>query len=633
VLLVGIGGCGKGTEPAEPSDQTPGTPSPPSSVTPTETSADTAAPPGETTAADAPPRTSPPPTDRAVSADQPRPAITLEELEVPEVDLGSLPIVLQTKIGDARYRAQRAPSDVEKVGTLGAMYYAHGFDEAAVASFRQATRLFPDQYAWWYYLARAQQKAGDRARAIAAFRKMLELEGNYMPARVRLAELLMEDNLSEARQMLETVLEWESNYPGALYVLGRVSMAAGDHKKAEECFRRVLRLVPSYLPAHTRLAECLEAQGRSAEAQPHRKLIGEATTVLPMEDPLEALLMDQGLHKSALLRAGNALVADGQLEQADTILQIAADVAPDDVNIQNGIAGLRLAQERTDDAIKLLEDILAERPEYSPARVNLVIAHIQKNDTATAERLLRELLADEPYNSRALAAFCQLASEQQKPQEAAKMLDAAAASLPDDPTLQLQVAQLFQQLQMSEKAEAAIRRSLELWPGYAMAQYMLGELMLQKGDLAAAETAWRAAVAADPALSPARLRVLGMMLQRGERQEAEKLLREGLEMVADGEMANALAWILATSPDASQRNGEEAVVWAERACQVSRFLDPTHLDTLAAAYAEVGRFDEAKNAVSRAIQLAQSQNRGDILADFQMRLKLYEQEKPFHETE
>ena len=58
-------------------------------------------------------------------------------------------------------------------------------------------------------------------------------------------------------------------------------------------------------------------------------------------------------------------------------------------------------------------------------------------------------------------------------------------------------------------------------------------------------------------------------------------------------MLNNLAWILAASADPQVRNGPEAVLLAERACKLTDYKKPLLVGTLAAAYAEAGRFPEA----------------------------------------
>ena len=67
---------------------------------------------------------------------------------------------------------------------------------------------------------------------------------------------------------------------------------------------------------------------------------------------------------------------------------------------------------------------------------------------------------------------------------------------------------------------------------------------------------------------------------------------------------NNLAWLLATAPDSRWRNGKEAVRLAERACQLTQYKEAFPLKTLATAYAEAGRFDDAVVTVQKARMVA-----------------------------
>ena len=90
---------------------------------------------------------------------------------------------------------------------------------------------------------------------------------------------------------------------------------------------------------------------------------------------------------------------------------------------------------------------------------------------------------------------------------------------------------------------------------------------------------------------------------------------------------NSLAWFLATCPETSVRNGKQAVQNATRACELSEWKNAAYIDTLAAAHAEAGAFDQAVKFQRQVIQMAEGPNRQGM----QERLKLYQQHKPYRE--
>ena len=93
---------------------------------------------------------------------------------------------------------------------------------------------------------------------------------------------------------------------------------------------------------------------------------------------------------------------------------------------------------------------------------------------------------------------------------------------------------------------------------------------------------------------------------------------------------NNLAWVLATAPQASLRNGRQAMELAQRANQFAGGENPVILRTLAAAFAESGRFPEAVETAQRALQLAEAQSNPALAADIRSQLKLYQAGIPFH---
>jgi serine/threonine-protein kinase len=145
-------------------------------------------------------------------------------------------------------------------------------------------------------------------------------------------------------------------------------------------------------------------------------------------------------------------------------------------------------------------------------------------------------------------------------------------------------------------AVAAFERAIQLDPGNFLARYILGQLLQQRGRYAEAEQAYLGAIKAQPACVLAR---------------------------------DSLARLLATCPDDKVRDGKRAVEYATTACEQTGLKDPVCLDTLAAAYAEAGKFEEAVRYQTRALD--DPALKGDLRTAATERLELYRQKKPFRD--
>jgi len=131
----------------------------------------------------------------------------------------------------------------------------------------------------------------------------------------------------------------------------------------------------------------------------------------------------------------------------------------------------------------------------------------------------------------------------------------------------------------------------------------------------------------------------GLTLQRqGEVDQAIEHFYRAIK--ADPQHAPALnhfAWLRATYPQGKHRDGAEAVRLSERACKVALNAErpgifaANCLDTLAAAYAEAGRFDDAVAAAKRAIDMAEKLGNHGAVRSFSSRLRLFQKHQPYHE--
>ena len=175
-----------------------------------------------------------------------------------------------------------------------------------------------------------------------------------------------------------------------------------------------------------------------------------------------------------------------------------------------------------------------------------------------------------------------------------------------------------------DEAIRCLRTALEIQPGHLKALNNLGNVLAATGRLGEAVACYRKAVEFEPAFATAHFNLSAALRQQGNFRDAVVHLREAARLTpTDVVVLNRLAWVLATCPDARVRNGAEAVALAQRAAQLSGGREPLTQNTLAAAYAEAGRFREAVQTAAAAVPLASAQRNNSLRDDLRARLRLY----------
>jgi len=169
-------------------------------------------------------------------------------------------------------------------------------------------------------------------------------------------------------------------------------------------------------------------------------------------------------------------------------------------------------------------------------------------------------------------------------------------------------------------------------PDYFLAHYGLGRALVDKGELDAAVENCRAALLIRPE-DPDCHTVLAIALdEKGETAEAIRHYEQALKISPKSISAlTNLAWVLATCPDGSLRNGSRAVEIARQADQLLGGTNTLVLRALAAAYAESGQFEKATRTAQAAIQLARMHRDDSSMAELEQDIALYRLDIPYRE--
>lgn len=552
--------------------------------------------------------------------------------QLPKVDASKLPEIVQQEIQIVRKKAQ-SPADIAAVMQLGALYLVHGFEKQAVNCFMMAATDAKDEMTPWYWLAIALEKSGDKENAAKSYSRATQVDANYGPAYVRLGRLVKETNPALAASAFEKALEKNPDYGVALTGLGSLLSLQGKHEEAIQRLQKAAALYPNYAEAHRALAAALLAVGRTEQANEHAKQ-GEGSGGEPQyDDPAWFGLLRKGLDVGIMINDALQLAQAREFDKALELLDIAVKVDKTRSVARNAVGAIKLMQEKFPEAEVEFRAALEADPTLRSAKVNLAEALFKQRRAEDAEKLYRELIATQADFGpmRRLAALLAIT---RRTEEAEATYRKAIELAPNDRTIHNEFAVFLSRMGKLEPALTEIRKHLELSPNDPQGRFMLANLLITSGKLVDAKSELQAVIAAAPTMFNAYRLLVSILISEGDVAGGKKVLTQGLEQNPEAEsLANALAWILATTQSEKDRDPQTAITWAEKACKLTKNENYEMIDTLAAAYAAAGRFEDAVKSQKEAIRLATAAGVTDALPRYEERLKLFEEGKPYIEKE
>jgi protein O-mannosyl-transferase len=320
---------------------------------------------------------------------------------------------------------------------------------------------------------------------------------------------------------------------------------------------------------------------------------------------------------------------------------------------------------KRDDAILLYRQALACKPKYPEAHFFLGRALEAKGQTAEAMSEYREALRLQPDFDTAHIMAGLLLAKEKKFNAAVAHYKAALMSNPESAPAESDWGMALMQQGRWKESIVHYRQALRLNPILAEAHANLGVAYLQTGRLAEGTTELRAALKINPGDTETRINLAMALNQQQQWGESAELLRPmalsgptnfnvqfqyGLALEHLGQTSDAMshyaaalvqnpdfpdalqhcAWIAATDARPELRNGVKAVEWAVRACELTGQQRPAMLLTLAAAYAEAGRFEDALATVGKAESLARTLGQKGLEAEAGHLRAAFAAGKPFH---
>jgi len=220
----------------------------------------------------------------------------------------------------------------------------------------------------------------------------------------------------------------------------------------------------------------------------------------------------------------------------------------------------------------------------------------------------------------------------QQPDQAIAHFEQALRILPTDASGHNNLGNALLSRGRVDEAIAHYQQALKIQPDFAQAHNNLGWSLLQNRNVDEAIVHFEKALELEPDYANAHNNLGFALLQKGRAGEAVAHCERALVLQPDDVSAlSNLAWLRATCPDSSVRDGAKAVALAEKASELSAYRDPAILRSLAAAYAESGRWTDAVSAARQGLRLAEQQSDAELAEALRAHIKRYEAGAPFRD--
>ncbi|MCL4201544.1 MAG: tetratricopeptide repeat protein [Pirellulaceae bacterium] len=295
---------------------------------------------------------------------------------------------------------------------------------------------------------------------------------------------------------------------------------------------------------------------------------------------------------------------------------------------------LRTIQRNRDyhDPVGLWNQVIERASHHDRGWYNAGLELLKKGEHEAALPHFRQAIA---LNGRYVDAYINVAiclGRQGDGRGAVEAASRAIAMKPDSGKAYYTLGMSYAAENQFDEAAEAYQKAIALNREYVLAYVGLGNAYARSNRLVQAVATYRQALDVDGSAVQAWTNLGQSLVMLGRHREAAEAFRRALQLNPNlSHVRSSLAWLLATCPDDSVRDGAEALRLARGLHQSASPDDPGVLDLLAAAYAENGQYADAVEAAQQAVRAAQTAGRADRADAMLQRLRRYEQNQPYRE--
>jgi tetratricopeptide (TPR) repeat protein len=462
------------------------------------------------------------------------------EREIPHPVLDDMEPLVATELAQRREEFDRLLEDgtvprISKgrsLGRMGQLYQAHRLLDVAEECYREAQVLDPETYAWPYYRGILAAGRGDLDTAGAAFEVAVGLAPRDVPAKIRFADLELEQgNVENAEILYEEARDLNASLAAVEYGLGRSAAEQRDFQRAVEFFKKALAMQPGASVVHYHLGQAYRQLGSVDEARYHLSQSGQVRVAMP--DPLMQDLTALMIGASPYLTRGNAALREGRFVAGAAEYRRAVEVDPANLRARQSLGSVLVRLGDQEGALKQFEAAVNLAPENARAQSDLGVLLADLGDTERAVQHLRLAVELEPALEKAQLNLANNLIKIGRLDEAVSTYRQLLEVDPSNLEARSRLGTALAQSGRLDEGIAELRLVAERDPGNARARLNLGVALAENGDLRGAIEEHLAVLQLNPDKGRMTLTHfnLGTFYKKtGDPQRAEDHFRKALEL-------------------------------------------------------------------------------------------------------
>ncbi len=411
--------------------------------------------------------------------------------DLPRLTIANIRPQIREQLQKAYRDVEAKPKDPEVNGRLGMLLHAFEQYESAELCYRRARILDSDRFQWAYYLGLTQAIEGKNEEAAVALRDGIRLEPGYLPARLKLAEVLLNiGRLDESDGICQSIAKDDSQFAPAYYCLGRVASAKGQIAASVDQYRKACQLRPSFGTAHYALALAYQRTGETVQAQQHMDAYQKykADGDPQPEDPLLEAVRSLDNTALAHLMRGVELENTGQIDGAIAEHEEAVKQDSRLVQAHANLIALYARSGRGDKAESEYQATVKINPNLPQSHYDYGVFLVSQTRYREAEVAFRKALDSSPFYGEAHSNLGAMLEREGKFDEAIRHYRVAIDAKPGFRQAHYQLGRLL--LMKKRTGEAIAQLSQTLTPAdkdTPRFMYALGVAYAEAGDYVAAE--------------------------------------------------------------------------------------------------------------------------------------------------